>query len=148
MREDSLPMQNKSYFNPANRAPLRSSPLKGTYAHPIKPIPAPPQAQARSYSPSVPHSKQSPPDVLAKVFNSALVATRAKTKRDFSAELHQLMDGASFKTILNAVRQLSCVQGISEQQAAEELVETFRKLDSLWDDYIYKEGVGRLRGQR
>src|SRR5688500_885779 len=58
-------------------------------------------------------------DELARVFNTAIVSSQADTKRDLSSELQQLTQSAPFKAILNAVRQLASVQGITERQSAE-----------------------------
>src|SRR5687767_9981799 len=57
-------------------------------------------------------------DELARVFNTALISTQTELKREFSAELSELTQSASFKAILSAVRHLSRVQGITERQAA------------------------------
>ncbi len=88
------------------------------------------------------------PDDLARIFNSALVATQTGVKRDFSSELSELTESASFKAVLNAVRQLACVQGIPERQAAEEIIRTFKKLDEIWSNYISREGLDRLRSPK
>lgn len=105
--------------------------------------------------PRAAHSTQSPqqqgmstPEELTRIFNTALIATQTETKRDFSAELYQLTQSSSFKTILSAVRNLSRIQGISERQAAEEVIQTFRKMDEIWSQYLVREGVDRLRQPR
>lgn len=87
-------------------------------------------------------------DDLTRIFNTAMVSSHTDLKRDFSAELYQLTQSASFKAILSAVRQLSNVQGVSERQAAEQVIETFRKMDEVWSEYLYREGVDRLRQPR
>jgi hypothetical protein len=46
-----------------------------------------------------------------------------------------------------AVRQLAVLEGISERQAAEQLAKTFRKMDNLWGDYVFAEGLDRVRGK-
>jgi hypothetical protein len=84
-------------------------------------------------------------DELARVFNTAIVSTQVDESRDFSGELYRLVETAPFRAILQAVRQLSRSQGIPERQAAEQLIQTFRKMDRLWTDYVFKEGVDRLR---
>src|SRR4051812_39966142 len=80
-------------------------------------------------------SPQPPQDELARVFNTAMVATQSEAKRDFSSELCQLTQSAPFKAILSAVRHLSRVQGINERQAAEQVIQTFRKMDDVWNQY-------------
>lgn len=86
-------------------------------------------------------------DELTRIFNSAIVSTRAETGRDFSAELYQLVQTPAFSAILSAIRLLSRSQGLSEAVAAEQVITTFRKLDSVWADYLFQEGVDRVRGQ-
>ena len=86
-------------------------------------------------------------DDLARVFNTALVSTRVGTVRDFSTELYTLVDSPAFRAILTAVRQLSRTTGATEKEAAETLIETFRKLDQIWSEYIFQEGVDRLKGK-
>lgn len=87
-------------------------------------------------------------DDLSRIFNTALVSTQAGTKRDFAAELYELTESASFKAILSAVRQLSRVQGMTERQAAEQVIQTFRKMDEVWSEYLFREGVDRIRQPR
>jgi hypothetical protein len=109
----------------------------------ISPQPAIQSVPPNSHPGQLPSS-----DDIAKIFNTAVVATQAETKRDFSAELCQITQSAPFKAILSAVRHLSRVQGISEKQAAEHVVQTFRKMDEIWKQYLYREGLEHLRNQR
>ncbi len=85
------------------------------------------------------------PDDLTKIFNTAIVATRVEAARDFSSELFRLMESPAFRSILSAVRHLARAQGISERDAAESLIQTFRKVDRVWGEYLCQEGVDRLR---
>lgn len=107
-----------------------------------------PSAAPKSAPKSSPTRAASQRDELTRIFNTALVSSQAGPKRDFSAELYELTEGAPFKAILNAVRQLACVQGVAERQAAEEMIRTFRKMDEIWGEYILREGLDRLRGPR
>ena len=84
---------------------------------------------------------------LARIFNTALVATRVNTARDLSGELLALVESPAFKAILASVRQFATEQGVSEREAAESIVLTFRKVDRVWEDYILQEGVDRLKNQ-
>lgn len=86
-------------------------------------------------------------DDLARVFNTAIVATQAPENRNKAAELHQLMESPAFRAILAATRQLARSEGMTERQAAEQVIRTFRKVDQIWSDYVYQEGVDRLRSQ-
>lgn len=95
-----------------------------------------------SHPSSAPHPRF---EELARVFNTSVVSSQAKAKRDFSSELFALTDSSAFKAILNAVQQLARVQGISEKQAAEQVIQTFRRLDEIWGEYMFHEGLDRLR---
>ncbi len=85
-------------------------------------------------------------DELTRIFNTALVSTRAKNLRDSSAELYALLQAPAFRVILGSIRQLSAQQGISELEAAEKVIETFRRIDEIWSDCIFQEGVNQLKG--
>jgi hypothetical protein len=82
---------------------------------------------------------------LTRVFNTALVSTRVESARDFSAELYALVESPACRAILSAVRQLARSNGISEREAAETIIQTFRKLDRIWGEYLIQEGADRLR---
>lgn len=90
-------------------------------------------------------SSSSSKEELTRIFNSAILSTRSKAKRNFSAELIALTESTSFKAILNAVQQVARVQGISDRQAAEQVIETFRKMDDLWSEYTVCEGLDKIR---
>ena len=105
------------------------------------------QPQPRT-SPQSTQTSAPPQDDLARVFNTALIASQVDTNRDFSSELFQLTQSASFKAILSAVRHLSKVQGVPERQAAEQIIQTFRKMDEIWGEYLFREGVDRLRNPK
>ena len=87
-------------------------------------------------------------DDVARAFNTALIATQAKSKRDFSGELLEITESAPFKAILSAVRQLASIHGMTERQAAEQVIQTFRKIDEVWSDYVFREGLDKIRGGR
>jgi hypothetical protein len=83
---------------------------------------------------------------LTRLLNAAILSTRADRKKDFAGELYQLVESPAFEAILAAIRNLSVSSGMSERQAAEAIVQTFRKVDTLWTEYVFQEGVDRLRG--
>lgn len=92
-------------------------------------------------------SPNSSVDELTRIFNSALVTTRAESLKDFTTELFGLVESPAFRAILAAIRQHARNYGLSEKEAAEQIIQTFRKVDRIWADYIYQEGVDRLRGR-
>jgi hypothetical protein len=83
---------------------------------------------------------------LTRLLNAAILSTRADRKKDFAGELYQLVESPAFEAILGAIRSLAQSSGMTERQAAETLVQTFRKVDQVWTDYVFQEGVERLRG--
>ncbi len=91
------------------------------------------------------HNSPAQRDELIRVFNTALVSSKNHSGREFSSELYQLTETAPFKAILSAVRQLSKVQGIHERKAAELVIETFRRMDEIWDGYLLQEGLNQMK---
>jgi hypothetical protein len=86
-------------------------------------------------------------DELTRLFSTALVSTRVDSIRDYSAELFALVESPAFRAILTAVRQIARTQNIPDREAAELLIQTFRKMDKIWGDYLFQEGIDRLKGQ-
>lgn len=84
-------------------------------------------------------------DELTRILNTAVISTHAKKAQDLSQELNILIHTPEFKAILGAIRQVSIEQNISEKLSAEKLVETFRNLDKIWNDYVFLEGIEKLR---
>jgi hypothetical protein len=107
-----------------------------------KSIPTPPTSTP-VITPSNPR-----PDELARVFNTVLVSSQSKGKRDFSGELAELADSAPFKAILSAVRQLSRIHGLTERQASEQVIQTFRKMDQIWGEYVFREGLEKIKSSK
>lgn len=84
---------------------------------------------------------------FTKVLNTAVVSTRVETPRNLSQELKEVMQSPAFRAILKATRDLSQHQAISENDAAEQIIRTFRRLDELWGEYLVREGVDRIKGR-
>jgi hypothetical protein len=83
---------------------------------------------------------------LARVFNTALISTRAAGTRDLSGQIMEQVESPAFRAILSAVRAHARAEGLGEKQAAEQIVTAFRKVDSLWTEYLVQEGIERVRG--
>jgi len=86
-----------------------------------------------------------PMDDLARLFNTALVSTRDQSSRDWMVEIQRLMETPAFHSLLTSIRHLARSQGISEVSAAEEMIRTVRALDSVWRDYVFQEGLDRIK---
>ncbi|MGE0614675.1 MAG: hypothetical protein AB7P04_03465 [Bacteriovoracia bacterium] len=86
---------------------------------------------------------------LARIFNTAMISTRSQAGQsadDLSRKLFELMKTSEFQAILGTCQQLAVKQGISEKTAAERVIETFRQIDQIWSDYVFREGVEKLKG--
>jgi hypothetical protein len=84
---------------------------------------------------------------LARVLNTAMIASRGQKDRDFYQELAREMKTPAFRAILTAVRSLAEEQGLSSKDAAEEVIAQFRRIDALWREYVFHEGVEHMRSR-
>ncbi len=84
---------------------------------------------------------------FTKVLNTAIVSTRIEIPRNLSHELKGVMQTPAFRAILKATHDLANRQQLSERDAAEQIVRTFRKLDELWGEYLIREGVEKIKGR-
>lgn len=93
-----------------------------------------------------PISQPKPADEnLVKEFNSALLSTRAEEfKENATTDLATLVSGPAFQAVLAAASLFAAEQGISERQAAEEMIRTFRKVDQIWTAYLFDEGLASI----
>ena len=87
-------------------------------------------------------------DQLARVFNTAMIASGAEADQDFSKRLQALVQTPAFTAILDSVKQLAESEGISEKEASEAIIATFKRLENIWKDYVYLEGVQKLKGPK
>ncbi len=85
-------------------------------------------------------------DQSTKLFNTAVIATKIPKLSNYSTKLAEIVQSKQFHAILGAIREYAAEAGISEEQAAEEVVQTFRDIDRVWDDYIFQEGLDKLKG--
>lgn len=83
---------------------------------------------------------------LARIFNSAVLSTRTQGSSSVSTELMELAHSPAFRAILIAVRHHAADMGIGEKLAAEQIIQTFRKLERTWMEYVFQEGLERIRG--
>jgi hypothetical protein len=95
---------------------------------------------------AVPHPPTQSQEDLIRVFNTVLLSTQSQPDRDYSREIFELMETPAFRAILSSVRQLARLNGMTERQAAEQIITTFRKVDQVWRDYVFHEGVERIKG--
>lgn len=80
------------------------------------------------------------------LLNTAIVKTKEK-KIDSSYEerLTETCKKPAVSALAAAIEQLSEIKNISKDQAAMQIVETVRELDSIWSDYVMMEGLSKLK---
>jgi hypothetical protein len=74
-----------------------------------------------------------------------VIASKANRPSQMSSRYEKLSSSPAFAAIGEAVRLLSRTEGLTEQEAAKQILDAFRELDSIWDDYVYQEGLSLLR---
>lgn len=82
---------------------------------------------------------------LGRTFNTALLTSLARSSQGCSEEIQSAMETQAFHSLLSSIRHLSRSQGISEAAAAEEIIRTVRRLDTAWRDYVFQQGLERLK---
>lgn len=92
--------------------------------------------------------RMSPQD-LARIFNTALIGTRFGDLRSSSAldsnEISQISQSPAYQQILSAIAAHAEKENLSLVAAAEDLIRTFRKLDSFWTNYVFQEGLQKIQ---
>ncbi len=79
--------------------------------------------------------------------NTAVISTKATRPGAMGVRYQTLSNNPAFTAIASAVLHLSQKTGVSEQEAAQQVILAFRELDAIWDDYVYQEGLAILRKQ-
>lgn len=83
---------------------------------------------------------------LIQLLNTAIVKSKEK-KIDSSYEkrLSEICKQPAVSAIANSISALADSEKISRDQAAVQIVETIRELDSIWNNYVMMEGLGKLK---
>lgn len=83
---------------------------------------------------------------FTQILNTAIIKSKERRiNSSYEERLSVACQRPALKALNLAVNHLSELQKISKDQAAIELVETVRELDSIWDDYVKMEGLGKLK---
>ena len=83
---------------------------------------------------------------LVQLLNTAIIKTKEKRiDSTYEERLTKTCDSPAIKALATAIAELSEKQKISRDQAAIQIVETIRELDSIWNDYVIMEGLGKLK---
>lgn len=73
--------------------------------------------------------------------NTSILTTRANLVKDHSSELSGIMQSPEFTSLIFAAQYLAESLGLSKEEATERLIDTFRKLDTIWGDMVIKRGI-------
>jgi hypothetical protein len=92
-----------------------------------------------------PHKFTGALEEMSVTLNTAFVRSLLPpAERNLAAELDMISKTPAYKAITSATQQLAQSQNISELEAAEQLICTFRKMDELWQSYLLQEGMARV----
>ncbi len=80
------------------------------------------------------------------LLNTAVIKSKErKINSSYEERLSKICSSPVMKSLEVAVNHLAEEQKISRDQAAVQIVETIRELDSIWNDYVLMEGIGKLK---
>jgi hypothetical protein len=83
---------------------------------------------------------------LIQLLNTAIVKTKEKRiDSSYEDRLSETCSKPAVSALSIAIENLSESQSISRDQAAMQIVETVRELDSIWNDYVMMEGLSKLK---
>lgn len=83
---------------------------------------------------------------LIQLLNTAIVKTKEKRiDSSYEERLSETCQKPAIKALALAIESLSESENISRDQAAMNIVETVRELDSIWSDYVMMEGLSKLK---
>jgi division protein CdvB (Snf7/Vps24/ESCRT-III family) len=80
------------------------------------------------------------------LLNTAVIKSKEKRiNAGYEERLAKICNSSVMNSILIAIDHLAEEQKMSKDQAAISIVETIRELDSVWNDYVVMEGIGKLK---
>lgn len=82
-----------------------------------------------------------------RLLNTAVITTKIPQQPVNSTKLNAIVKSEAFSLILKCVQEFAKVKNIPEETAAAEIIQTFRNLDKVWDEYIFQEGLNQLKKQ-
>lgn len=80
------------------------------------------------------------------LLNTAIIKSKEKKiNHSYEERLMNLCNSPVIDQLNKSIAQLSDSQKISRDQAALQIIEAIRELDSIWSDYVIMEGIDRLK---
>lgn len=83
---------------------------------------------------------------LVQLLNTAIVKSKEKKiDSTYERRLSEICKQPAVNAIAGAISTLADSEKISRDHAAVQIVETLRELDSIWNNYVMMEGLGKLK---
>lgn len=80
------------------------------------------------------------------LLNTAIIKSKEKRiDNSYEDRLTKINNSPAIEAINKAICLLSESQKISRDQAALQVIDAIRELDSVWSDYVTMEGIDRLK---
>lgn len=80
------------------------------------------------------------------LLNTAIIKSKEKRiNSSYEERLTKINKSPSIDAINKSISILAESQKISRDQAALQVIEAIRELDSVWSDYVTMEGIDRLK---
>jgi hypothetical protein len=81
------------------------------------------------------------------LLNTAIIKSKEKKiTHSYEERLMELCKSPAIEHLNKSILSLSEAEKISRDQAALQIIEAIRELDSIWSDYVTMEGIDRLKG--
>jgi hypothetical protein len=80
------------------------------------------------------------------LLNTAIIKSKEKRiDSSYEERLGKINRSPAIDAINKAIIHLSDSQNITRDQAALQIIDAFRELDSIWSDYVTMEGIEHLK---
>lgn len=80
------------------------------------------------------------------LLNTAIIKSKEKKiNHSYEERLVELCNSPVIDHLNKCINSIADSQKISRDQAALQLIEAMRELDSIWSDYVVMEGIDRLK---
>lgn len=80
------------------------------------------------------------------LLNTAIIKSKEKKiDNSYEERLNKINNSPAIEAINKAITNLSETEKISRDQAALQIIDAIRELDSIWSDYVTMEGIDHLK---
>ena len=80
------------------------------------------------------------------LLNTAIIKSKEKKiDNTYEERLNKINNSPAIEAINKAITTLAETEKISRDQAALQIIDAIRELDSIWSDYVTMEGIDHLK---